>query len=258
MKLIFTALGLTSLLAMPAHADVDAHVSMSGLHFELVDLDPGDGVSPSMTLVNGWANGGLLLSTNGMSESRSTSFSDLFREVSRSMTTGPATGGFDFQGVDVGTFATSASIHTSLGAVEPATFPQEISGTEWYLNIKLSPHTQLKVTATSKFEASSNLTVPSEHFSSTSVTTRLRLGYDEDQFFYSYVGTNGLVSFSKAGQETLSASFTNDWTTWQTQSLYVRTYLDHSIAQVPEPTTSGLFACGLLLLGMLARRRRVR
>jgi len=256
MRHILAALGLSCLIAMPAHAGVDAHASMSGLRFELVDLDPNDGVSPSMTWVNGWANGSIYLVTRDMTEGRSINFSDPFREVSRSLTTGPASGEFDFQGLDVGTFATSARIHTSLEVVEPATFPQQYSRTDWYLNIKLSPHTQLKVTAVSRFEANSDQTIASEHFSDTSGLTRLSLALDADQFFYSYVGTSGPVSFSKVAEETLSVSFTNDWTTDQTQSLHVGTWLSHSVTQVPEPSPSGLFVAGFLLLGMLTRLRR--
>ena len=48
MKLVLST--LLAAMALPALADVGASASLTGLRYELVDLDPGDGITPYVKL----------------------------------------------------------------------------------------------------------------------------------------------------------------------------------------------------------------
>jgi len=196
-----------------------------------------------------------------MTEARSISFSGAFPETSRSLTTGPASSEIKFEGIDVGTFATRASIHSSLGVVAPGDRPQEFSGTEWHLGIELSPRTELRVSAIGKVEANSDLAIAAGTFSDTSAFAKLSLyansQFPQDQIAYSYVAPGDLVKFSETRDKTLSVSLSNGSSSSETMDLQLQTWINHSITPIPEPSTSGLVACGLLLLGGWTRARRV-
>jgi len=260
MKRAIAVFGLSSLLAMSAHADLDVRASISGLSFELIDLDPSDGISPSITFGQGWGNGSTYLYTGAMTEARSISFSGAFPETSRSLTTGPASSEIKFEGTDVGTFATRASFHSDLNVVEFGQIPQEFASTDWYLDIQLSPKTALKISATGKVQASSNLALAAGSFSQLDAYARLDVFTGSDgpsQIAYNNVSAVN-ATFSESIEQMLSVTFTNDWSNVRTSTLHINTYLDHHISPVPEPSSWRLIAGGLLLLGMAARSRRVR
>lgn len=258
MKRAIAALGLSSLLAMSAHADIDVRASIGGLSFELIDLDPSDGISPSITFGQSWANGNTYLRTAGMYEGRSISYGGAFLETSRSLITGPASSEIKFEGTDVGTFATRASSHSDLNVVEFGQIPQEFASTDWYLDIELSPKTALKISATGKVQASSNLALAAGSFSRLDAYARLEVFTGPmSQIAYNNVSAVN-ATFSESIEQTLSVTFTNNWSNVQTSTLHIDTYLDHHISPVPEPSSWGLIAGGLLLLGMAAKSRRVR
>lgn len=50
----------TLLLTFPAQADVTSSANATGITIELVDLDPGDGINPAMTMSPAWLENGAL------------------------------------------------------------------------------------------------------------------------------------------------------------------------------------------------------
>ncbi|WP_157256541.1 hypothetical protein [Pelomonas sp. Root1217] len=256
MKRALSAISLL-VLSLSAHADFDAHVSISGLNFELIDLDLNDGISPSISFGYGWGAGGIHLHTAQINE---TLKSDIgaFTEINRSLVTGPLSGQYSFEGGNIGAFATRTSIHSDLDVIAYGENPEALSGTTWRLNMEVSANTLLKVSATGKIEALSNLTmIHPENYNQAEIGAELRVyagiyGSDKIEYF----APGNLLTFSEIREKTLSVTMENDWNRSQPMSIYLNTYAYHTVSEVPEPTTAGLIACGLLLLGTSTRVRR--
>jgi hypothetical protein len=251
MKRTLAVIGL-SVLSMAAQANFDAAASISGLTFELTDLDPNDGISPAIDFSSSNWSGSSYIFFENMSESRSVGFSGALRNVGRTLPSGPFTTGVEVQGSNFSLLSTGSVLHSDQVAVSFSQGSQAYSNTNWSVVLRVTPKTQLKVSANAHFAVSSSLAIAPDTINQVSASSTMLWfvdgGSKTDQLFY--VDQHAPGTFSETGDKTLSLTDSNDSTGYKTSSFFVSALARQDVAPVPEPATWGLMTFGLLALSM--------
>ncbi|RZI85842.1 MAG: PEP-CTERM sorting domain-containing protein [Rubrivivax sp.] len=261
MKKLIAAL-VTSASALAAQADVTLNAGVTGLTFELVDLDPSDGIAPAITYLsaaNQRQNGWLTISPlNGVRESDNV-FSPAFRSESRSISNSGQTASFEFGGdtseapLSIESYAfTSADSSLEIG------YDHVRSQAQLQLLFSLTPMTQLNAVASGNIEVDSFLTMAGKDsmwaLANASIWAN---GLTKASSFITYSSRGRIDDISYGNHQSLSISlinFSNQANSW---SFTAGAYTE--VSDVPEPSSMLMLLFGLAALGArLSERRSVR
>lgn len=271
----------TALGAPAAHAASSADASFTGIGFQLIDLNPTDGIAPwisfaagARTEVSAW------VSAPFSSQSGSAARPGVLQTVQTSAAIDNGTAA-----AQAGPDSLSASgftegllpFETGFGS---STFQASARGASWWSGFTLSPNTLLVITGLGQVQASTTVGLDAS-FNSESASAQISLsvsgqGIDGGGQQSSSDGLSTYASWtsvwngqswgyageSRSGSDTLSASFLNISGQSITGTLDLNVSLSgHSAVAaptqaVPEPSTWALMLGGLGLCASLARRRR--
>lgn len=225
-------------LSPAALADVSASSSISGIHYELIDLDPNDGVIPEITFTGSRASAGLgfIAWENGVNTGETKSLSSAGTiEVTRPF--GNAAASTSSDGVSTSVFLQSPGPVTSSGSVS----------SRFVRDFILSPNTGLLWTAVGSLAAVAPGVGTTLRFEGTllddegSLTQQRRFSQKYDAWFGG--GTVDLYGFLFTDDEALSGDLT----------VYSSSFaLANS---VPEPSTWGMLFAGLAVVAARLRRK---
>jgi hypothetical protein len=253
------AAALLAAAAGPALAAYGSSLSITGLHYTLIDLAPDDGVSPSITF------------RDGLGSFAGGNFTpDPFGSVSYGRTdrAGAVSASIRFQDGALSMFASGMVAPEALGQ----RFAPYVTGASSFshgLWSVLSPHTQIVWTADYKLDAWSTLN-PGEGSFERSVAR-------VDAHYFSENGNPGEVFVSRIARAssdprggaqfghnegTLTFGYTNaaDYTVGLRGSIETavrgKRMFTSPVSPVPEPSTYALMAAGMFAVGIVVRRRK--
>lgn len=282
------ALSVAALLtAVPAMAEVSASASLNNLGYVLYDLNPGDGIAPSLTVfstvwdrtsvnadVKDSAGGGVAFDT----ETAPQTFADLqaFASLGRTHGSGMVTGSLNGSNQ----VAANGAANATLNGVA-ASFSAQASTTGNLVDkqFALSPYTLLVFTG--QGHASATTTVGTNAYGEESASASVLLSiYGVGTFgtgtqfsagILTANATSTVTGFEWNGQtlvtlyagqslnksENLTASFVNATGGELRGSLMVesKVYGSTPISAVPEPTTWALMFAGIAVVSLCARQR---
>lgn len=221
-------------IAPSASAQLSARSSFDNLRYQLVDLDPNDGIDPGISFSGG--------SVGAFATFRDDS--GAVRESAQSFSSGGPVqvfidtpdGHFDGSAT-----TTSASAMLSIRNGSGETF------TDSFLNFVLAPYTQIIFSVDARASASST-SAPNYAFANVGVN-----GFIWDESGNDYYDTAGLSSYI-ASFETLSVTLSSAASA-RRGTLEVATEAVALLQPVPEPAPLAMLVGGLAVLGGLARRR---
>lgn len=252
---------LAALWAGAATAQSSAQLSISDVRYALVDLDPNDGVKPSLTFLapqaSQFSSALVTLSSGG---DTLTDFSDgayAFAPLSLAASTAAGSASAAISGGVESGFSLQATGMLGSGAGSAELFNQVTTGT---LGFVLSPMTA--VTFSSRVMLSLGLQLPPALASgAVSATARIDLTSDvlgANAPVSEWANLNTAVAGTQSYDQPLVLSMSNALGTATTNDLQLRSSISARVvaAPVPEPATWAMLAGGLALLAHACRRRR--
>lgn len=221
----------------PALAQQAADVTVNHLGYQLIDLAPDDGIAPSLA----WTGDAAALAYAHVYDQAGLEIDGVQIETF-------GTAGFDNAYAAMQVDAQSDTAHIRLDLYSGYGFASSNQG----FHFTLSPHTQVVFSSEADLWAAPT---PAPHDTLTALAElygSLHLEGDADGAFYTQARVD-------AGTEhhTLSVTATSQ-DAWVDGYLAMNAYAvaeSHALP-VPEPQTSGMFLCGLALMGLLERKRR--
>jgi hypothetical protein len=239
----------------PVLADYGASASLTGIKFELVDLQPDDGIAPSAKIAGIWGASSRIFGTNGCGPHCHVSVGSLNKPFMASEILAGATSFASVSGA--GMFASTSGKPGPNGAGQSGAFSfMSFSGSN--PKFVLGAHTGLRVTGTYALDAWADAAAgsPTEFAGahimawawgqSVGATERVRVSTDPSE---------GPMHANDAGQFSFTFENALDRSRGITGRLYVAAS-GRQVSPIPEPSTYALFAAGIGVVGVVARRRR--
>jgi len=248
------ALLTTSLLSISAQADFDASVSLGGLTFELIDLDVNDGITPSITVSPISLGGGIYLQFGDSTETRSSAYLNRFAETSKSLSNGPLTGTYTFQGLDAQSFIMGATSNVDIEGVASSSQFHSHQNLSWYGHFRVTPHTLVKASAPAQVAANLNAVLSDGATSYHRVKASINVD-DVGDFQSDEVGfelSNVTEPFTSTKSKRLTFALENAGADFKATRVYFYSEITQGVSPVPEPSTVVAWLAGLTLL---ARRQ---
>ncbi|GAB4117224.1 MAG: hypothetical protein Fur0014_18890 [Rubrivivax sp.] len=282
---------LAAVLALPAHAVSTASASLGPLTVTLYDLNPLDGIDPSLTFDSTYPEYGNYLYSGAYnsqpSESQSlTNYGSAFATISQTAAVSTASHTAAITGMGTIDSTTVSASGFALGTADTNPFGYQYSSfagyayTPYYTSFTLSNNTAVVISAASVLAADVTSTFdPATSYQHEWGTANTQLyisgpaasgggsqyAYDSasisvgSTFFYDSGCTWGYCygAGSTSDTRTLAVSFVNLSGGDLSGTFYAQAYVNgYSYAQaVPEPETYAMMLGGLLGLGFIARRR---
>ncbi|WP_162247825.1 MULTISPECIES: PEP-CTERM sorting domain-containing protein [unclassified Roseateles] len=247
--------------ALTCRADVQVSASLSNFHFTLVDLNPGDGIAPYITLAGGQLVGKLWATTpTGMTDQLTASTQAPLASFSRNLISEGQTGEFRIDTSSLASLSFESHVSSSLGASGGAYSPNETGANALAYSIfTLSPNTKLEITADAKLQANSGVAGVQTFHNTVLATAYINVSTlinfpVADVLQKSIDEEGGSFSFSEA--RTLSVTFVNGWSREETIYTTMFANAEQQAAPVPEPGTTSMLFCGACLMGLLVIRQR--
>lgn len=267
--------------AAPAFATTSATASLTGLSFQLIDLNPMDGIASSITFASGSGMGNYVYSAasandyisgaDNQSGSRSSNNVGVDRSItnttdySAATSTVTASGGKPTSLVSTG-FATAPAGAGDASYNANAASPQNA----WwgYSSFTLSGNTMLIVSGTSTVTASNSVGYTATGSESSSASTSAQLsgvgaagsGNQSSSFSASASAPWWTGPYTETSTSSFSLIFGNTTGGNITGTMALATSVNgsanSSVAVVPEPETYAMMLAGLGAIGFMARRRR--
>lgn len=267
-RILALVLAGAAVCAMPGAAGaagVDAQVTIGQLSYTLTDLDPNDGVNPSITFLP-------LSATSGSSAAVLLTYeipggwkNDFKYGVGREALTGSLSGPDESlsgsaTGLDeLRTWTVNAQAGASFAADQPDVIDaRALSGEQAFV---LSPHTELTVTATTRRTWSVD---PGAYFTSVATDAYLVLAAQDplgpiDTFASPHDGPFGPAPFDVSAGVSAVYANNNAVSVNGSVELFADVQVSHGVTTpVPEPANVAMYATALPLLLALRRRARRR
>jgi hypothetical protein len=251
-------------------------VSITGLNYELIDLNPNDGIAPSVEFLDGFGYTSLEIRNRYGAVDRSGLTRDMFGSTFASgMTQGGsafAAVGYDSgSGVRLSAGGTGATVgsRTNGSRTSYDTFGEARA---YGLQVMLSPGTEMRWSGSFEAMAFADRWWGTTAAQAASALVKVTSGLygtttPESQLF----GAAAFANPQAGGQIDREAgafgfSFTNGGTDWSRYSGSViasatggiRPLISGTVAPIPEPSTYALMAAGLGVIGMVSRRRQAK
>jgi hypothetical protein len=254
---------LSALLTVAAIQPVwaaSATATVSGFTIELIDLNPDDGIAPSLTLTGAdYLSGHLYLAlTDGdTQEEQSWELDDPFTPVSNALEHGTTATAASLTGNGTFESTTLWSTATAYGLSAPPPPYQAYAGATastlpYYI---LSANTQVVFSYWVDLNVSND-----DALNWADAATYARLYYNPEWGLYEDAGLN-LYSGAQIGSWTLSDEITLSYSNLGADATRIALHVESNAGAlaekvlVPEPQTSALLLVGLAALGFAARRR---
>jgi hypothetical protein len=246
-----------SLVAMTAGASAVTSVQLSDFQFRLIDLDPSDGITPSIDLS---AYPGSLVYAGGYFDQGSSVFGPA--QISASFESG------FLEQASITNDLTNGGSATTLASVSDSTKNYRFAGSTVILGVQdstalftLSPHTELVMSGTVDVTAATTqvdgFTGSAEAFAEFAFSTATT-GFNDIDTDFAEVFIGG--DSERSLQSDLSVTLSNTSDASMQGGFYVRLSSNASIlpirTPVPEPGNVALMLAGLAGLVPLVRRRR--
>jgi hypothetical protein len=231
-----------ALLAPGAHAaNASASAQISNLTYQLVDLDPNDGILPTITFATSYLG------------QASTSWYPYASDTSGALGSTGVTWSSGSAATSSG--ATALSAHSSLSSDWYSRYDADASQ---YLPFTLSPHTSLLITAAGALDVvPGGATRSSASISFTAQLDFLSPGGVKGGTYYdqSYASQDGARDYSFSAYLASGATAQNGFLQLRAQTSLELDAPTDPANPVPEPETWGMLLGGLAVVGGLARRR---
>lgn len=268
---LLAAAALT-LAATSAFADASADARLTDLTITLFDLNPADGIAPSVSFASGSAGTSLATALGSTQlptyyDSAAQYGGTAFGSASAATTPNPSVGA---TGIVAGDPTVGSGLLSSSAFARPAGFAYGegdayIGNGGGSVTFTLSPDTVLVITGHATANSFADLSSPyeaSQAYAYLSLEGYVAGGLQSSHSgLAELAGNNGQYPTTASGQSDLAVSFVNgSATTSATGGFlgYVSAYAQSSpppTPPIPEPSTGALWLVGLAALGMAARRR---
>lgn len=244
-----------------AHAAASASASIGTVSITLIDLDPLDGIAPSLTFFDGVSQSSGYVSDPYASDYTSAAGFNTPTSALASSATGWASGSTSPNG------ATSSTM--LYGATADGVYNNANGYGGSYGQFTLTPWTLVILTTSYDVEAMTTIGTDGVNYESSTAGAHLEMNIAVDDgweyhYTYRYASASymwdgmGYVPTSDAGSGQLTLSVANVADTEVSGNFYsnASTYAYSYIAAVPEPSTYAMLLAGLAGIGAAVRRRR--
>lgn len=246
---------------IPAAVDGTAMASFTDIQWQVIDLDPNDGIAAGVSFQVPWAGRALTETSVGTTKNSQevALSSDTTLPVDQTSTLGSNSSSI---------FANLQQVQVQANASEPGSYSNTFFyvGTQWngdsFQSLVLRPNTELRITGLATARATDNCNTVLQDKCSGAVAHVL-LGAKGPDFFEAapsvWVNT-GFTLHDAYASQSLSLTLTNYRGSDANFELGMNlgAYVNVPPLPVPEPSTLGLSVAGLAAIASLVRRRQAR